>query len=182
MHCSCACLLLIRATAKMGSPEFAAGDWCAPYAYKVREGQCGGADKWTVMPVKPFPRGEWKYGTGSLYCPKGSYCPNTTVTPALCPSNHHCREGSVAPTWCPPLVKCEEGAELPQANFMGLVIVAAVFLVLLLLWQVCRLHTLWLRSTSKHEEKRTQNGRHSSTDVAPQTQAPRMDSTGIHSS
>ena len=30
----------------------ASSHWCAPYAYKQREGlPCGGADKWSIVPV-----------------------------------------------------------------------------------------------------------------------------------
>lgn len=45
-----------------------ADKWCAPYAYKMRpELGCGGADKWTIEPVEPFPR-RWDWWSGNIYC------------------------------------------------------------------------------------------------------------------
>jgi hypothetical protein len=45
-----------------------ADKWCAPYAYKMRpELGCGGADKWTIEPVEPFPR-RWDWFSGNIFC------------------------------------------------------------------------------------------------------------------
>ena len=56
--------------------------WCAPYAYRERSGiGCGGADKWTIIPVAPYPghNSWWDHGSGNLFCNGGFYCPNTTT-------------------------------------------------------------------------------------------------------
>ena len=55
--------------------------WCAPYAYKERQGLgCGGADKWTLEPAATaFPLTKWAAGSGSIFCDPGFFCPNTTA-------------------------------------------------------------------------------------------------------
>ena len=54
--------------------------WCAPYAYKEKEGVgCGGADKWHIVPEGAFPGWiPWRAGGGDIWCPDSHYCPTAT--------------------------------------------------------------------------------------------------------
>lgn len=108
--------------------------WCAPYAYKKRPSlPCGGADKWSILPEAAFPGVEWLNGSGSMYCPAGNYCPNTT-SQILCPRGYFCRQGSEQPKRCPPGSFCKSGTEVPLKNYGGFSADIMLLLIVTLLW------------------------------------------------
>jgi hypothetical protein len=128
--------------------------WCAPFAYKQRAGLgCGGADKWTVEPVGPFPqRWDWE-GPGNIYCSGGRFCPNTT-TMLECEAGHSCKAGSSAMARCPLLLGCPAGSEAPTDNWLGFALDGALFALLWLLWQATQLYSQLMRRLGSKERLR----------------------------
>ncbi|KAK9813958.1 hypothetical protein WJX73_006860 [Symbiochloris irregularis] len=127
--------------------------WCAPYAYRERSGiGCGGADKWTIIPVAPYPGRNtwWDFGSGNLFCNGGWFCPNTT-TRLPCPEGYFCRRGSESYQRCPPLMKCPQYTEVPDENHAGFTMDACLFFGLWLLWQV----STWYNDMIKRMSLRT---------------------------
>eukprot|EP00794_Sanderia_malayensis_P016837 gene16838-18536_t len=79
-------------------------------------------------------------------CPKGNYCPNTTVI-RICPRGHFCPAGTVEPLPCPLvdivpsfieqlLTKCSKGESAPLKNAAGPLLAALVLVIIILLYQM----------------------------------------------
>ncbi|PSC68046.1 ABC transporter G family member 28-like [Micractinium conductrix] len=137
-----------------GKGGAADASWCAPYAYKQRPDLgCGGADKWRIIPGAAFPATRWQAGSGGIYCDGGSYCPNTTSS-ERCPEGHFCRQGSVEPHRCPPGVACPEGTELPEQNYTGVTVDAALLCMLWLVLFLSRQYSRVLQHLSQKERLR----------------------------
>eukprot|EP00803_Ostreobium_quekettii_P010678 evm.model.scf_562.5 EVM.evm.TU.scf_562.5 scf_562:63542-73807(+) len=123
--------------------------WCSPYGYRQRDGRCGGADRW-ISDSLPKPQLKLPNVTNGIYCPGGSYCPQTTQPPVKCKAGHFCRKGTYEMAPCHKVLSlnCPAGTNVPKPKILWLEFMGTLLVLMVFIYQSSMLYNRIMRRLS----------------------------------